>query len=197
MADEKTDEKTDSDVVIQYAVDESDAINAPIDFNLVLKNLFRSQFRQRNIFDRKQKFQAFLAVGAFITFGVGDSVTGALMMNLCGISAEANPIMRHIIETQGSIGLVMFKLFITMALLSIVIIIQDRSTESTYWTTNGFLVAFGIGGVLATTSNLMRTFSFDIFGYSTPSPILVILLYFMLTTGLVIIGGALDKKNTI
>ena len=197
MADEKTDEKTDSDVVIQYAVDESDAINAPIDFNLVLKNLFRSQFRQRNIFDRKQKFQAFLAVGAFITFGVGDSVTGALMMNLCGISAEANPIMRHIIETQGSIGLVMFKLFITMALLSIVIIIQDRSTESTYWTTNGFLVAFGIGGVLATTSNLMRTFSFDIFGYSTPSPILVILLYFMLTHGLVLIGGVLYYINTI
>ena len=191
------DEKTDSEHVIQYVDGNSPTEHVHIDFSLVFKNLIRSQFKNRNIFDRKQKFQAFLAVGAFVTFGIGDSITGALMMNLCGISAEANPIMRYIIETQGSIGLVMFKLFITMALLSIVIIIQDRSTESTYWTTNGFLVAFGIGGVLATTSNLMRTFSFDIFGYSTPSPILVILLYFMLTTGLVIIGGALDKKNTI
>ena len=191
------DEKTDSEVVLQHVVDESDAINAPIDFSLVLKNLFRSQFRQRNIFDRKQKFQAFLAVGAFITFGIGDGITGALMMTLHGTSAEANPIMRYLIDTQGSIGLIMFKLWITMSLLSIVIIIQDRSKESTYWTTNGFLVAFGIGGALATTSNLMRTFSFDIFGYSTPSPILVILVYFMLTIGLITLGGYIDRKSTI
>ena len=191
------DEKTDSEVVLQHVVDESDAINAPIDFSLVLKNLFRSQFRQRNIFDRKQKFQAFLAVGAFITFGIGDGITGALMMTLHGTSAEANPIMRYLIDTQGSIGLIMFKLWITMSLLSIVIIIQDRSKESTYWTTNGFLIAFGIGGVLATTSNLMRTFSFDIFGHSTPSPILVILVYFMLTIGLITLGGYLDRKSTI
>ncbi|MDO9516765.1 MAG: hypothetical protein Q7J10_01835 [Methanosarcinaceae archaeon] len=191
------DEKTDSEPVIRYVGDNSLTEHVHIDFRLVLNNIFRSQFRQRNIFDRKQKFQAFLAVGAFITFGIGDGVTGALMMNLCGTSAEANPIMRYLIDTQGSIGLIMFKLWITMALLTIVITIQDMSAESTYWTTNGFLIAFGIGGVLATTSNLMRTFSFDIFGYSTPSPVLVILVYFMLTIGLVALGGALDNKNTI
>ena len=191
------DEKTDSESVIQYVDDGLTTEHVSIDFGLVVKNLIRSQFKQRNIFDRKQKFQAFLAVGAFVTFGIGDSVTGALMMNLCGTSAEANPIMRYLLDTQGCIGLILFKLWITMALLSIVIIIQDQSTESTYWTTNGFLVAFGIGGVLATTSNLMRTFSFDIFGYGTPSPILVILVYFMLTIGLVALGGMADKKSTL
>ena len=190
-------EKTDSEPVIQYVDDRLTAEHVPIDFGLVVKNLIRSQFKQRNIFDRKQKFQAFLAVGAFFTFGIGDSVTGALMMNLCGTSAEANPIMRYLIDTQGSIGLILFKLWVTMVLLSIVIVIQDMSTESTYWTTNGFLVAFGIGGALATTSNLMRTFSFDFFGYGTPSPILVILVYLMLTIGLVALGGIADKKSTI
>ena len=191
------DEKTESEPVIQYVDDGLTTEHMPIDFSLVVKNLIRSQFRQRNIFDRKQKFQAFLAVGAFITFGIGDSVTGAFMMISCGLGAEANPIMRYLVETQGSIGLILFKLWITMALLSIVIVIQDLSKESTYWTTNGFLVAFGIGGVLATTSNLMRTFSFDFFGYGTPSPILVILVYLMLTIGLVTLGGIADKKSTI
>ncbi len=191
------DEKTESEPVIQYVDDRLTTEHMPIDFSLVVKNLIRSQFRQRNIFDRKQKFQAFLAVGAFITFGIGDSVTGAFMMISCGLGAEANPIMRYLVETQGSIGLILFKLWITMALLSIVIVIQDLSKESTYWTTNGFLVAFGIGGVLATTSNLMRTFSFDFFGYGTPSPILVILVYLMLTIGLVTLGGIADKKSTI
>ena len=191
------DKKTDSEPVIQYVDDGLTIEHVPIDFSFVVKNLIRSQFRQRDIFDRKQKFQAFLAVGAFITFGIGDSVTGAFMMNSCGLCAEANPIMRYLVETQGSIGLILFKLWITMALLSIVIVIQDMSTESTYWTTNGFLVAFGIGGALATTSNLMRTFSFDFFGYGTPSPILVILVYLMLTIGLVALGGIADKKSTI
>lgn len=191
------DEKTESEPVIQYVDDKLTTEHMPIEFSFVVKNLIRSQFRQRNIFDRKQKFQAFLAVGAFITFGIGDSVTGAFMMISCGLGAEANPIMRYLVETQGSIGLILFKLWITMALLSIVIVIQDLSKESTYWTTNGFLVAFGIGGVLATTSNLMRTFSFDFFGYGTPSPILVILVYLMLTIGLVALGGIADKKSTI
>jgi len=149
------DEKTESEPVIQYVDDRLTTEHMPIDFSLVVKNLIRSQFRQRNIFDRKQKFQAFLAVGAFITFGIGDSVTGAFMMISCGLGAEANPIMRYLVETQGSIGLILFKLWITMALLSIVIVIQDLSKESTYWTTNGFLVAFGIG------SGLAKTIEFD------------------------------------
>lgn len=191
------DKKTDSESIIQHVGNDSPAEHAPIDFHLVLKNLIDSKLRHRNIFDRKQKFQAFLAVGAFVTFGVGDGVTGALMMKLCGTLAEANPIMRYLVDTQGYIGLVMFKLWITMALLSIVIIIQDRSNESTYWTTNGFLVAFGIGGILATTSNLMRTFSFEILGNSTPSPLLVIFAYLLLTVTLVAIGGAVDRKSTI
>ena len=191
------DKKTNSDPFIQNVGAGSTTEHAPIDFHLVFKNLINSKLRHRYIFDRKQKLQAFLAAVAFITFGIGDGVTGALMMNLCGTSAEANPIMRYLVDTQGSMGLILFKLWMTMSLLSIVIIIQDRSKESTYWTTNGFLVAFGIGGVLATTSNLMRTFSFEILGNSTPSPLLVILVYLILTVLLISIGGALDRKSTI
>lgn len=190
-------EKTNSEHDIQEENTESTTKDSVIDSYTIFKNLIDSKWKHYNIFDQKQAFQAFLAVMAFISFGICDSVTGALMMNLCGTCAEANPLMRHLVDTQGYIGFILFKLLITTALLSIIIIIQDKSNETTYWTTNGFLVSFGIGGVLATTSNLMRTFSFNILGNSTPSPLLVVFIYFILTALLITIGGAIDKKDTI
>lgn len=190
-------EKTNSEPVIRNVDADSTTERGIIDFHLVFKNLIDSKLRHRNIFDRKQKIQAFLAVGAFVTFGICDSVTGALMIKLCGTGVEANPIVRYLVDTQGYIGFIMFKLWTTMALLSIVILIQYQTNESTYWTTNGFLVAFGIGGILATISNLMRTFSFDILGNSTPSPMLVIMVYLILTVVLIAIGCSLDRKSTI
>lgn len=193
---EMGDEKMSSESVIKN-VDNIPPMNqVSIDSNLGLQKIARPQFKQKIVFGKKQKFQALLAFGAFLTFGVGDSLTSVIMMTLHGPGVEANPLMRYLIGTQGPIGVIMFKLTTTFALLSTAIIIQDKSGEYTYWTTNGFLVAFGIGGILATTSNLMRTFSFDILGYSTPSPSFVIMVYLLLVLGLLLLGGILDKKST-
>ena len=188
-------DKTSSESVIKNVDDISPIDQVPIDSNLVLKKMARPQFKQEIIFGRKQKFQALLAFGAFLTFGVGDTLTSVIMMTLHGSSVESNPLMRYLIDTQGPIGMIMFKLTTTVALLSTAIIIQEQSEEYTYWTTNGFLVAFGIGGILATISNLMRTFSFDILGHSTPSPTFVIMVYLLLVIGLLTLGGALDRKS--
>ena len=144
--------------------------------------------------NRKTKIQLYLAFAAFITFGVGDSITGALMMNFCGVQTESNPIARHIMESQGGIGLVLFKLWATVALLTVVIAVQRSSVEPMYWTTNGFLFSFGVGGFLATTANLMRTFQFDILEIGVPSPVTVILIYLGLTATLTVYGTVIDNR---
>ena len=190
-------EKTSSESVIADEGADSTAESDVIDYRMVFKHLTHSRSGHRNLFGKKQIFQAFLAFGAFLTFGIGDSVTCVIMMTIHGTSAEANPIMQYLLDTQGPIGLILFKLWMTTTILSLVIISQYRSTESTYWATNGFLIAFGIGGVLAMTSNLMRTYSFDILGQSTPSPAVVILVYLLLTIGLVSFGSVLDNDGTI
>ena len=98
------------------------------DLNQTIKNFIPficSEYSYK--FDRKTKLQLYLALAAFITFGIGDSVTGAFMMSFCGIAAESNPIARHIIETQGGFGLVLFKLWVTVVLLTVVIAVQRLS----------------------------------------------------------------------
>ena len=77
----------------------------------VRSNIKKSIFK----FNYRQKIQFSLAGLVFLTFGIGDGFTGAYMMNVCGILSEANPFARHIVETQGCIGLIIFKLWITLS----------------------------------------------------------------------------------
>ena len=144
-------------------------------------------------FNYKQKIQFSLASFVFLSFGIGDGFTGAYMMNVCGILSEANPFARHIVETQGWIGLVFFKLWMTFAILSIVLRVEKISNTPMYWMTNGFLVALGIGGIMATIANLMRIYDFAIFGYGFPSPLLIIQTYTGLMFVLVLFGNLIDN----
>ena len=82
----------------------------------------------------------------------------------------------------AGIGLILFKLWPTMALLTVVIAVQISSIEPMYWTTNGFLFSFGVGGFMATTANLIRTFQLDFLDIGVLSPVTVILIYLGLTT---------------
>ena len=144
-------------------------------------------------FNRRQKIQFLLASVVFLTFGIGDGFTGAYMMNVCGILSEANPFARYIVETQGCIGLIIFKLWITLTLLSIVLRIEKFSNNPMYWMTNGFLVALGLGGIMATIANLMRIYDFVIFGYGVPSPLLIVQVYTCLMFVLVLFGNLIDN----
>ncbi|HJH29702.1 MAG TPA: hypothetical protein C5S51_08425 [Methanosarcinaceae archaeon] len=167
-----------------------------LDLNQTIKNFIpfiRSEYSFK--LDRKTKIQLYLALAAFITFGIGDSITGAFMMSFCGVCTESNPIARHIMVNQGGIGLILFKLWVTVALLTVVIVVQRLSVEPIYWTTNGFLFSFGVGGFLATTANLMRTFQFDVLDIGVPSPVTVILIYLGLTAILTVYGTVIDNRT--
>ena len=146
-------------------------------------------------FNRRQKIQFLLASVVFLTFGIGDGFTGAYMMNICGIFAEANPFARHIVETQGCISLILFKLWMTFTLLLIVIRIEKFSKHPMYWMTNGFLVALGFGGIMATITNLMRIYDVAIFGYGVQSPLLIIQVYTGLMFVLVLFGNLIDNSK--
>lgn len=147
-------------------------------------------------FDRKQKIQFSLAVFVFLTFGVGDGFTSAHMINVGGILSEANPFIRFIAETQGWMGLIFFKLGMTFIILSVVIFNEKYSKDPMYWMTNGFLVALGIGGIMATVANLMSAFNFSILGCGVPSPILVIKVYTGLMIVLMLFGNLIDNWTT-
>jgi len=45
--------------------------------------------------------QHFLYLLAFTTFGIGDALTGALLMNIKGVAAESNVFFSHLYSTQG------------------------------------------------------------------------------------------------
>ena len=62
-----------------------------------------------------------------------------------------------------------------------------------YWMTNGFLVALGLGGIMATIANLMRIYDFVIFGYGVPSPLLIVQVYTGLMFVLVLFGNLIDN----
>ncbi len=168
--------------------------------NICISQIFAYLVRsiiKRDIFkfNSRQNIQFSLAAVVFLTFGIGDGFTGAYMMNICGIFAEANPFARYIVETQGCIGLILLKLWMTFTLLSIVIRIEKLSKHPMYWMTNGFLVALGFGGIMATIANLMRIYDVAIFGYGVPSPLLIVQMYTGLMFVLVLFGNLIDNSK--
>lgn len=144
-------------------------------------------------FNHRQKIQLLLGAVVFLTFGIGAGFTGAYMMNVFGILSEANPLVRHIVETQGYLGLILFKLWMTLTLLLIVFRVEKLSKNPTYWMTNGFLIALGLGGIMATIANFMRIYDFAIFGHGVPSPLLIVQVYTGLMFVLVLFGNLIDN----
>ncbi|MBW6471260.1 MAG: hypothetical protein K0A90_08580 [Methanosarcinaceae archaeon] len=142
---------------------------------------------------RRQLIQFSFAAFAFITFGIGDGVTSAYMIHINGIMAEANPLVRSVVESHGLTGLIFFKMYTTFILLSIAVILEKRSKDSSYWMTNGFFTALAIGGVMATTANLMRVYGFEVLGFGMPSPAQLILVYLGLTFAFVTVGEFMDN----
>ncbi len=59
----------------------------------------------------KIKLQHVLYFTAFLTFGIGDGITGAYMMEKLGAGIEANPIARYLFINLGFGGMVMAKIY--------------------------------------------------------------------------------------
>ena len=139
------------------------------------------------------KVQAMLYISAFVTCGLGDAISAIYMMHYLGIMREANPIARYIVQNQGFYGLLAFKIWITIVILSIVLFIQIRSKKSMKNTVDGFLIALFLGGILATLSNTMTL----LYGNPPYDSYLIIAIYLVTSVVLINVGEWLDEKENI
>ena len=142
---------------------------------------------------RKQSIQFSFAALAFITFGIGDGITSAYMIHINGIMVEANPLIRSIVESHGLLGLIFYKMYMTFMLLTVIVLLEKTSKEPSYWTANGLFAALAIGGVMATTANLMQVYGFEVLGHGVPAPNQVIAVYLILTVFFLTVGEYIDN----
>jgi len=99
--------------------------------------------------------QRLLYLFAFLSFGLGDAVTGGYIMNSRGPFIETNPIIRYLFINDGLEGVVLVKLSFTFILLLLIHRIQGKSNVSAYWTVNMTLIALTSLGLIGIYFNLM------------------------------------------
>jgi hypothetical protein len=133
--------------------------------------------------------QRLLFLLSFLTYGVGDGVTAAYMIEKTGVMREANPLVQFVYASSGAQGVITFKIWFGFIILLLVWIVSRRT--NTYWTINGFLAAFCVGGIMAMRANLMV-----VYGMTPPSPDSVIIAFLILTVLFVMIGDMMDKLSS-
>lgn len=137
----------------------------------------------------KRRLRSLLFISSFLTYGLGDGITAAYMMGKTGAGIEGNPLARFMYVSYGSKGLVALKLWFTFVILSLISTISKRT--GAYWATNGFLVAFTIGGIMATRANVLATL-----GMPFPSPVSVISTFLFITILFIEVGSLIDKLHS-
>ncbi len=133
--------------------------------------------------------QRILFLLSFLTYGVGDGVTAAYMIEKTGVVREVNPLVQFVYVSSGAQGVITFKIWFGFIILFLVWIVSRRT--NTYWTINGFLSALCVGGVMAMWANLMAAY-----GMTPPSPDSVIMAFLILTVLFVMIGDMMDKLGS-
>ncbi len=103
---------------------------------------------------RRINTQHILLILAFLTFGIGDALSAAIMMDARGTGAESNPIAAYVYSSQGFGGFFAAKIWFTIILLMASLITYWNSHGTSYWMVNGFLIALTAGGAMATIANL-------------------------------------------
>lgn len=132
--------------------------------------------------------QRILFLLAFLTYGLGDGITAAYLMDRTGVMSESNPVVRLMYISSGAEGVITLKLGYSSMILFFVWTISRR--ENIYWTINGFLSAQCIGGIMAIRANLMAAN-----GITPPSPDSIVITYLFLTVLFVMIGEQMDKLS--
>lgn len=133
--------------------------------------------------------QRLLFLLAFLTYGVGDGVTAAYMMDNSGVMREINPFVRYIYVSNGAQGVITIKIWFAFIILVFVWIISRKT--NTYWTINGFLSALCVGGIMAMRANLMAAY-----GLPPPSAGSIITTFLFLTVLFVMLGDMMDKLHS-
>jgi hypothetical protein len=139
---------------------------------------------------RKLNFQHGLYFTAFLTFGLGDGITSAYMMEKVGARAELNPLMSYVFMEQGIGGMVAVKIWLTLSLLFAAYIVSLKSNGHAFWTVNGFLIALCAGGILAINANLNM-----LNGYIHEAPEEIIAIFIILTLLLTEVGSYIDHST--
>jgi hypothetical protein len=136
----------------------------------------------------KITLQRALYLSAFSTYGIGDGVTAAYMMDNIGVMREANPLARMMYMSNGKQGIISLKLWFALVILFIVWVASRKT--GIYWTINGFLFALTMGGAMAMRANVMATL-----GMAPPSPGSIIMTFLFMVVLLVMIGDIVDKLH--
>jgi hypothetical protein len=137
---------------------------------------------------RRINLQHILYFTAFLTFGIGDGMTGAYMMDRLGVGIESNQLAKYLFMTEGFWGMVAVKMWFTLAVFVVVFIVQMKSPDNMYWTTNGFLLALTAGGVMAVNANL-NAISGNVF----QAPEQIIFIFLAMALIFTEIGSYVDK----
>ncbi|VVB95093.1 Uncharacterised protein [uncultured archaeon] len=117
-----------------------------------------------------------LFILAFLTFGIGDGLTSAIMMGKRGVSAESNLFFANMYSSSGLIGVITAKIGFTVLLLMASLLVYWRSQGRNYWMVNGFLMALTLAGIMATIANLQAAAGLP---FMSPEKILFIYLGMM------------------
>ncbi len=98
--------------------------------------------------------QSLLYFFAFLSFGVGDGVTGAYIMNARDPYIESNPIIRYLFMTRGYEGMLLIKVLFTLVVLLTILRIQRQYGGNVYWTVNMTLIALISLGLIGVYFNI-------------------------------------------
>lgn len=169
----------------KYLNEQTEFVNEPINFFEIAKLLAFFAIRKINL-----QHRLFFAV--FLLFGLGDGITGAIMMEKYGPYAESNPIMRDLFMSGGFWNVVMAKMWMIFGIFVIIYIIKLRSYDGVYWTINGFLTALAVGGWMALNANLAV-----LAGETPKSPNEIIFIYLALVLILIELGSLIDRRQNI
>jgi hypothetical protein len=132
--------------------------------------------------------QGALFLLAFLTFGIGDTISSIRMIGHLGIMGEANPLIQYIILNYGISCYIAIKLSFTIVILFMPFLIQH---EASYWTINGYLVSFIAAGTLGTVLNIQAERNERLLF----SPEQVIFLFLISVLVLTSVGGEIDKRT--
>lgn len=138
---------------------------------------------------KRIKTPQILSILALLTFGLGDALTGAIMMDTRGINGEANSIVAYIYSNNGLAGLIAAKISFTLILIFAAFLIYWNSNGKSYWMVNGFLISLIIFGAMATISNIQASL-----GLSFMSPSKIMLIFFGIILVLVETGDIIDSR---
>ena len=138
---------------------------------------------------KRIKTQQILSILALLTFGLGDALTGAMMMESRSIGGEANSIVVYIYSNNGLAGLIAAKISFTLVLIFAAFLIYWNSNGKSYWMVNGFLISLVIFGLMASISNIQASL-----GLSFLSPSKIMFIFFGLILVLVEAGDIIDNQ---